>query len=423
MTPSIVLNPSELQWLLERYKKPDLSDADLTSIVTLGGRSFAGFSFRGVALRGVSLRGVNLQECDLSDAQLQGAVLSSANLSNARLHRARLDGADLVGATLDGAHLEGAHLDGANLTGATLIEAHLDRAHLEGANLTDAILVDVAASRADSRMVSLCGAFLDPGTTLTRVGFADTCGVGPALVDIRWGGANLEVVNDWRALIKVGEEVEAMRHERLTPRPPWGELLELWSAAARANQQIASALRANGLNELAGRFSYRSRSLQRQVWRCRGAWNQAVSQDPVVGAFVRWLGARHLTHLGSVIDWSARQLRRAGRKTHSLASRGGSLLLAIISGYGYRVTRTVGTYALVIGIFSTIYAVTWNEGTNGPRWPGVLVFSVLSFHGRGVGNGFQLADWVTRWSALEGVIGFVIEIIVIATFTQRMFRD
>jgi hypothetical protein len=45
------------------------------------------------------------------------------------------------------------------------------------------------------------------------------------------------------------------------------ERLELYRAAVRANRQLATALRDQGLNEDADRFGYRAQVLQRRVLR------------------------------------------------------------------------------------------------------------------------------------------------------------
>ena len=51
-----------------------------------------------------------------------------------------------------------------------------------------------------------------------------------------------------------------------------------------------------------------------------------------------------------------------------------------------------------------------------------LVFSVTSFHGRGFfPGGISLDNPLTELAAAEAVIGLIIEISFIATFTQRFF--
>jgi hypothetical protein len=53
---------------------------------------------------------------------------------------------------------------------------------------------------------------------------------------------------------------------------------------------------------------------------------------------------------------------------------------------------------------------------------GALTFSVTSFHGRGFfPGGVSLDDPITQIAAVEAVLGLLIEISFIATFTQRFF--
>jgi hypothetical protein len=54
---------------------------------------------------------------------------------------------------------------------------------------------------------------------------------------------------------------------------------------------------------------------------------------------------------------------------------------------------------------------------------GAAVFSVTSFHGRGFspGENAGLTNPVTVIAAAEAIIGLLIEITFIATFTQRFF--
>jgi hypothetical protein len=52
-----------------------------------------------------------------------------------------------------------------------------------------------------------------------------------------------------------------------------------------------------------------------------------------------------------------------------------------------------------------------------------LILSVSSFHGRGFFQPVQsLGDPVAALAAIEAVVGLVIEISFIATFTQRFFN-
>jgi hypothetical protein len=110
----------------------------------------------------------------------------------------------------------------------------------------------------------------------------------------------------------------------------------------------------------------------------------------------------------------------------------GSLVLDFISGYGYRPGRTLLCYLLTIFGFMVGYLLVTHstplfglyEPTNGHplQWYEALILSLASFHGRGFfPQGINLSDPVAILAAIEAVIGLFIEIIFIATFTQRFF--
>jgi len=53
---------------------------------------------------------------------------------------------------------------------------------------------------------------------------------------------------------------------------------------------------------------------------------------------------------------------------------------------------------------------------------GAIIFSITAFHGRGFfPGGFGYDDLVTILAATEAVVGLLIELSFIATFTQRFF--
>jgi hypothetical protein len=93
------------------------------------------------------------------------------------------------------------------------------------------------------------------------------------------------------------------------------------------------------------------------------------------------------------------------------------LFLDMLAGFGYKPWRSVGWYLAVILGFAVAYYsfhLPWNEA---------LVFSVASFHGRGFfpSNSISLSDPMVVLAAIEAIVGLVIEISFIATFTQRFF--
>ena len=77
--------------------------------------------------------------------------------------------------------------------------------------------------------------------------------------------------------------------------------------------------------------------------------------------------------------------------------------------------RCPGVITIESGRPSTFAPLAWYEA---------LILSVSSFHGRGFFQPVQsLGDPIAALAAIEAVIGLVIEISLIATFTQRFFNS
>jgi uncharacterized protein YjbI with pentapeptide repeats len=356
---------------------------------------------RHARLEGASLREAFMEKANLFEAHLEGATLSGTRLKAASLSGAFLEGASIGGARLENAflrntHLEGARLYGARLDRASLVGAHLEgaqlrRAHLEGASLANAALGGKRMAADDLsrirqwapdfpevlRPADMQRAFFDTASVLDNVSLGDPQNGYAELADTRWGETNLAVIRwtDGRNAIILGDEREARR--RVTPEgkpKSRAERLADLERAVRANRQLAVALQAQGLNEDAGRFAYRAQRLQAQV------------------------------------------LRRQYRIGQYLFSR----FLDLLAGYGYRPWRSLVAYLLVIAGFALTF---WLQGMlSGPHlaWNEALVISLTAFHGRGFfPEQFRPGDPQSAIAAIEAVIGLLIEICFIATFTQR----
>lgn len=300
------------------------------------------------------------QHVYLPDLHLEHARLRNAHLEHAVLRQANLEQADLIGAHLEGAYLWQAHLEGADLRGA----------------------------------------YLDAATVLREVTIKTPTHGTVCVADVHWGGANLAVVQ-WTVLrrrlrgiyrhfvdIQVGDEGLAWEpiHRRRLPHSlaALDAHLRLWQApalshlepAARANRQLAAAMRDQGMNDEADHFAYRAQVCQRDVY----------LQRLRLG---RWL-----------FSW----------------------LLFIIAGYGYRPLRTLFWYAAIIVGFALAYMHFGHINGQPFEFDEALVFSVTSFHGRGFFPGtLSLKDVVTKLAAAEAMVGLLIEFSFIATFTQRFF--
>ncbi|HEX6543283.1 MAG TPA: pentapeptide repeat-containing protein [Ktedonobacterales bacterium] len=314
---------------------------------------------------------VDLRDAWLAEVDLSGMLLRRANLSGANLVRANLSQIDLVDADLSGADLGYSDLSGANLIWANLSRAHLREANLCNARLVFATLHGTGFARCDLRGATLRHARMDAATLLGDVQF-DT---HTRLRDIAWNGASLTQI-DWSKVTRLGDEeqehfVRAEHGSRAAKMP------HPWEAAARTYQQLAVVLRDQGVSEPAARFAYRSQVLQRRVLR------------------------QHQHYL------------RAG----------GSWLLDLISGYGYKPLRSFTTYLLVIVAFAAAYYLLGDSVSPALSPVDALIFSITSFHGRGFapGEAVSLHHPLTILAAGEAILGLLIEITFIATFTQRFF--
>ncbi len=304
--------------------------------------------------------------------------------------------------------------------------AFLNRAHLEGATLWKAQLAGKAYAPHDPDLLrirrwksdlpttlpatDLREAVLDPATNLGDVALGDGRTSSVRVADLRWGDANLAVI-DWSPLLDRERRRPFARHKPFYPlgderaawdwrpqpfmppagKPSCAELrkahaefdegqakakLDAFRAAVRANRQLATALRDQGMNEEADQFAYRAQVLQRQVF--------------------------HLQH-------------KRGRAALSA-------FLDLLAGYGYRPGRSLVAYVIAILGFAVGYYLIGQAV--GPAFApdGAVVFSMTSFHGRGFfPGGISIEDPITKLAAIEAFVGLIIEVSFIATFTQRFF--
>jgi uncharacterized protein YjbI with pentapeptide repeats len=415
-----------------------LEGADLNGAYLEGADLFAAH------LERANLFAAALERANLGGAHLEGTHLPSTHLEAAHLGGAHMEGVDLNGAHLEGAHLDGAYLEGAdlreaNLKGTNLSGAHLERAdvrstdlagcdlrdaHLEGTRFGGSYLGGKVYQPGDSELrrirqiiatfpttlapADLRRSVLDAATALGGITLGNVTQGLVRVADVRWSAANLAVV-DWAAVLPpttlLGDEHAAWNWRPLPFTPPAGtssraevhaartkhaeqqagERLETFRAAVRANRQLATALRDQGMNEEADQFAYRAQVLQRQVF-----WQQ----------------------------------RKRGRAL--LAA-----VLDMLAGHGYRPGRSIVTYLLVLAVFTFLFLLasvgiitfglpptTYHQ----LPWYEALVLSVASFHGRGFFQPVQSpGDPIAILAAIEAVFGLFIEVSFIATFTQRFF--
>ena len=108
-----------------------------------------------------------------------------------------------------------------------------------------------------------------------------------------------------------------------------------------------------------------------------------------------------------------------------------SSLLDLLAGYGYKPGRTFAWYIVTVSVFAWAYYQIWASYdlahvTGQPlNSVGAIIFSITAFHGRGFflgSNKLEYNSLVVILGAVEAVIGLLIELSFIATFTGRFFR-
>jgi uncharacterized protein YjbI with pentapeptide repeats len=143
----------------------DLSNADLSSFVSLHWAKLFRANIRNADMNGANLVEANLNATDLSQANLAGANLSAVkafeaimvevNMQDADLRGADLRDTKLIRANLRRADLRGAQMDNADLRGANLSGAYLDNATLK-----DAVLIGADLRNSRDRQTSFSGTVL-----------------------------------------------------------------------------------------------------------------------------------------------------------------------------------------------------------------------------------------------------------------------
>jgi len=110
------------------------------------------------------------------------------------------------------------------------------------------------------------------------------------------------------------------------------------------------------------------------------------------------------------------------RRQHHYLRYLGSWLMWLIAGYGYKPMRSLIAYISIICVFAGAFLINAQFAAPHLTWDEALVLSVSAFHGRGFfTSGISLGDTLARLAAGEAIIGLLIEITFIATFTQRFF--
>jgi len=366
-------------------------------------------------LEGSHFEFANLSEVDFTDSSLTEAEFQGALIAEAIFRGARIAGARFHGARLDGADLRGANLERATwYVRPRPTELGPGNVSPECREAIDEL------SKPDSVPATLDAAILarvafDSNTTLANVtvgnreetvGLADATYNGVSLTRITWPRSPLadeHVPYDARYIpihtslddliqdliesqgsamqqrlrrcverirrVRAGEGAAARAEVR---RQREGHLQDRIAPAARANMQLAIALRAQGMREAADYYTFRT-------YRCR---------------------RKELAARKRYLPWLALSL------------------FGVIVGYGYRPLNLLIVYCMAIFGFGAAYLATDTGHLH--MWQ-AIVYSITAFHGRGVGLAGGLDKTGETLSAAEAVIGLVIEAAFVAAVVQRVF--
>jgi len=219
------------------------------------------------------------------------------------------------------------------------------------------------------------GAYMDSATKLDEVQLANVDGIATRLLSVRWNGVNLAGI-DWGSVKKViDEEIARSPMDENGVRKNAPRRNVEYREAVQTYRQLQGVLQSQGLADEAGRFAYRARVLQRILYR---------------------------------------RQRKLGKYV--------ALSLLAMTGYGYKFGRAVAVYLATIGSFGIFLWLAGSISKVPLTVVDSLVISVTSFHGRGIASlqGFSLSSPLAIMSAIEAVVGLMIEATVIATLTQRL---
>jgi hypothetical protein len=101
----------------------------------------------------------------------------------------------------------------------------------------------------------------------------------------------------------------------------------------------------------------------------------------------------------------------------------------VLSGYGYRFGRSFSWYVGVLLVFAWLY-LHISQGIpphssipDHLSWFDACILSVSDMVGRGFfRQDVTLSDPYAGWSVLEGMIGVFMDVLLISTLTQRLFK-
>ncbi len=349
--------------------------------------------FSHAILRRADLSGAWLEFVQLANAQCAGADLRSANLNGANCQSTDFSGADFREAFLFGTNFNKCILNDAYMgnigigalcinkkSHALLWQTDLRRAIFDSATRLELPLVKRNMERKNLRnlekwrsdLANRLGITLLIPTSMTTPPFLRTGMQYVLLADAQWNDASLHSI-EWRHIYTLGDELLARQSKYRN--------IDQVREAVKAYYQLSVELHTQGQDPEAGQFEFRAQLLQRRILRLKGI-----------------LGLR----IGAYLI---------------------SLLIDLLTGYGYKLERSILAYVILNAFFSGAYLYLGMIDNIHINLLEAISLSISSFHGRGIAQqSINLHDSELAVSSIEAVVGFLIEISFIVTYTKRLFR-
>ena len=429
-------------------------------------------------LQEADLRKASLQEADLKDASLQKANLVETNLQKADLRKAHLQGADLRRAELAGANLEGVILSDEKQVGPQLVDCRWGDANLAVIDWSQMKMPGdeyVAYQKKDGQ-----GKIKENQTRLSEYEAAVRTNRQLAIA-LRGQGLN-EKADDfaYRAQVLQWQVLQRQLLQRLDQaqldvqkqgQKNWGtwnleklDIPQIFVDVLHWPSFMLSSVKLAPENFLPKRVILLILQLGFVLYLLLMTpltlclilllclplifiWLLGLALSLAVHAFMILLPRQRqklqdlltLLHLPAIeqfkhdIGSAARQtifIARLFVKTLSgHASSILSMLLDVLTGYGYKPHWTLIWYVVTVSLFAIAYYHLGPHVTPHPlklTKVGAVIFSITAFHGRGFfTGGSDLGGYDSQMvilGAVEAVIGLLIELSFVATFTGRFFR-
>jgi hypothetical protein len=371
------------------------------------------------------LWGAHFEFADLTRASFQNSRLTSAKLQGVGATQANFRDAYLASVSFNGAWLDGADLRGANferewwnirLPATDLGPGQVPRSCVD--QLNQLASPDKVPSRLEVAVLSRVK--FDSDTTLANVIIGDH-EESIALVDARFNGVGLTQI-EWPRSPLADERRGSFRGSPyMLVDPEFEELAEARLQQVLREQKWWNRLRVRVV-EVFKRPSQRERAMRANRRQEDRRWNSdraaiAARANRQLATVLREQGLVEIADYYSFRTYEARQreLRLRKRRLASL----GFWVLKVVAGYGYRPLNIVLAYLFTIVAFGLAYFIVGAVTHSGFGVWQPLVYSITAFHGRGVGlSSLPLAGEVI--SALEAVIGLILEATFVVVVVGRL---